>query len=239
MALKERLTADGSVFTSETDAEVIAHLIAAHYSDDLAEAVRAALRRARGPLRVRRDEPRRARGARRRAQGVPADHRPRRGRAVRRLGRAGVPRADARGAVPGERRDRRRCARTACRSRPPPASTSSAGSRRVDWDEETAEKGGFDTFMLKEIHEQADAVADTIFDRTARGDGVDLDEEGALDEAILAGVERIVDRRLRHRLPRRPDRPLRARGVGAGPGRDGHRLRVPLPQPGRRRAAIS
>ncbi len=62
----------------------------------------------------------------------------------------------------------------------------------VDWDEETAEKGGFETFMLKEIHEQADAVAETIADRTARGDGVDLAEQGALDEAILAGVERIV-----------------------------------------------
>jgi glucosamine--fructose-6-phosphate aminotransferase (isomerizing) len=62
----------------------------------------------------------------------------------------------------------------------------------VDWDEETAEKGGYETFMLKEIHEQADAVAETIADRTARGDGVDLDEEGALDEAILAGVKRVV-----------------------------------------------
>jgi glucosamine--fructose-6-phosphate aminotransferase (isomerizing) len=62
----------------------------------------------------------------------------------------------------------------------------------VDWDEETAEKGGFATFMLKEIHEQADAVADTIADRTARGDGIDLDEAGALDESILAGVTRIV-----------------------------------------------
>ena len=40
--------------------------------------------------------------------------------------------------------------------------------------------------MLKEIHEQADAVADTIADRTARGDGVDLDEQGALDERLLA-----------------------------------------------------
>ena len=61
----------------------------------------------------------------------------------------------------------------------------------VDWDEETAEKGGYETFMLKEIHEQADAVAETIADRTA-GAGVDLDEEGALDEAILADVKRIV-----------------------------------------------
>ena len=42
MELKERLAAAGSVFTSETDAEVIAHLIAEHYEDDLAAAVRAA-----------------------------------------------------------------------------------------------------------------------------------------------------------------------------------------------------
>jgi glucosamine--fructose-6-phosphate aminotransferase (isomerizing) len=62
----------------------------------------------------------------------------------------------------------------------------------VDWDEDTAEKGGYETFMLKEIHEQADAVAETIADRTARGTGVDLQEQGVLDEAILAGVKRIV-----------------------------------------------
>jgi glucosamine--fructose-6-phosphate aminotransferase (isomerizing) len=62
----------------------------------------------------------------------------------------------------------------------------------VDWDEETAEKGGFETFMLKEINEQADAVAEAIFDRTAREDGVDLQEQGALDEAIFDGVQRIV-----------------------------------------------
>ena len=52
--------------------------------------------------------------------------------------------------------------------------------------------------MLKEIHEQADAMAETIADRTARGDGVDLDDEGALDRRAAADVERIVDRRLRH-----------------------------------------
>jgi len=62
----------------------------------------------------------------------------------------------------------------------------------VDWDQETAEKGGFETFMLKEIHEQADAVADAIADRTARGDGVDLGEDGALDEALFADVQRVV-----------------------------------------------
>jgi glutamine---fructose-6-phosphate transaminase (isomerizing) len=62
----------------------------------------------------------------------------------------------------------------------------------IDWDEETAEKGGFETFMLKEIYEQADAVAETIADRTVRADGVDLDDVGALDEALLRDVKRIV-----------------------------------------------
>ena len=62
----------------------------------------------------------------------------------------------------------------------------------VDWDEETAEKGGYETFMLKEIHEQADAVAETIADRTVREDGVDLSDEGALDDEILVGARRII-----------------------------------------------
>src|SRR5205823_4302404 len=44
----------------------------------------------------------------------------------------------------------------------------------IDWDAETAEKQGFETFMLKEIHEQADAVAETIGERAARGVGIDL-----------------------------------------------------------------
>ena len=46
--------------------------------------------------------------------------------------------------------------------------------------------------MLKEIHEQADTIAETIADRSARGDGVDLDEEGALEDSMLAGARRIV-----------------------------------------------
>ena len=45
----------------------------------------------------------------------------------------------------------------------------SAPIETIDWDEETAEKGGYETFMLKEIHEQASALAETIGDRTARG----------------------------------------------------------------------
>ena len=43
--------------------------------------------------------------------------------------------------------------------------------------------------MLKEIHEQADAVAETIYDRTVRPDGVDLPE---IDDDLLRGCRRII-----------------------------------------------
>jgi glucosamine--fructose-6-phosphate aminotransferase (isomerizing) len=45
--------------------------------------------------------------------------------------------------------------------------------------------------MLKEIHEQADAVAETVADRTTRPDGVDLGE-AELDESLLEDVDRIL-----------------------------------------------
>jgi glucosamine--fructose-6-phosphate aminotransferase (isomerizing) len=60
----------------------------------------------------------------------------------------------------------------------------------VDWDEETAEKGGYETFMLKEIHEQPDAVAETLTGRAVREDGIDLADD--IDEDMLRNAKRIV-----------------------------------------------
>jgi glucosamine--fructose-6-phosphate aminotransferase (isomerizing) len=61
----------------------------------------------------------------------------------------------------------------------------------VEWDDDAAEKGGFETFMLKEIHEQPDAVAETIADRV-HGDVVDLGDLGGITDEFLRDVRRIV-----------------------------------------------
>jgi glutamine---fructose-6-phosphate transaminase (isomerizing) len=55
----------------------------------------------------------------------------------------------------------------------------------VDWDLGRAEKGGFETFMLKEIHEQPTAIRDTIRGRV-RGGVHRLDELRMSEEAIRA-----------------------------------------------------
>ncbi len=69
-------------------------------------------------------------------------------------------------------------------------------SEEVTWDADAAEKGGYETFMLKEIHEQADAVAETIADRLPGDEGVDLSDvdlsDVDLSDEFLRGVGRIV-----------------------------------------------
>jgi glucosamine--fructose-6-phosphate aminotransferase (isomerizing) len=191
MPLRERLLAEGCVFTSETDAEVIAHLIAAHYAGDLADAVRAAYAELHGHfafVAMSLDEPETLVGARRECQLVVG-----RGEEEQFLASA-VPAFLARTRTVQYLENGEIAVLTpdGVTITTPDGVPVERAVETVEWDEEAAEKGGFETFMLKEIHEQADAVAETIADRTARGDGVSLSEQGALDEALLAGVGRIV-----------------------------------------------
>ena len=55
----------------------------------------------------------------------------------------------------------------------------------IDWDMNAAEKGGYEHFMLKEIHEQPKAVKDTLTPRIKNGDVV-IEELGMTDEEIRA-----------------------------------------------------
>ena len=59
----------------------------------------------------------------------------------------------------------------------------------IEWDTEAAEKGGFEHFMMKEIHEQPAAVRDTLSPRLKDGK-IDLSEL-ALDEDAIRGIHRI------------------------------------------------
>jgi glutamine---fructose-6-phosphate transaminase (isomerizing) len=61
----------------------------------------------------------------------------------------------------------------------------------IDWDLETAQKGGYDDFMSKEIHEQPQAVADTLLDRRKADGRLHLDEL-RLDEDALSEVDKVV-----------------------------------------------
>ena len=61
---------------------------------------------------------------------------------------------------------------------------------RIEWDEDSAERGGYETFMLKEIYEQPEAVRETIGDRV-RGHELMLDALG-LTELEIQNLRRIV-----------------------------------------------
>ena len=189
--LRDELQAEGAQFTSETDAEVVAHLIARRYEGDLVEAVRRAYAELRGHyafVAMHADEPDVLVGARKEcplvvgvgdgenfiASAIPAFL-----SQTRRVGivnddelvvirRQGVDFLDA---VSGEPVTRE--------------------ITEVDWDDDAAEKGGYETFMLKEIYEQPDAVAETIYDRV-HDDQVDLGDLGSITDEFLAGVRRIV-----------------------------------------------
>jgi len=187
--LKKQLIEDGAEFTSETDTEVVAHLIASHYDGDIVEAVRLAYNDLRGHYSLvimHADEPDVIVGARKECPLV-----------------VGVGEGESfiASAIPAFMAETRRVqviengeivAITPEGTRFLDA-TGSAVEREVeevDWDEEAAEKSGYETFMLKEIYEQPDAVAETVGDRLAHG-RVELEGLGISDDE-LRELRRIV-----------------------------------------------
>jgi glucosamine--fructose-6-phosphate aminotransferase (isomerizing) len=192
VALKRRLQDMGAVFTSETDAEVIAHLVAHHCArGTLEEAVLAAFNELEGHFAfvvMRLDEPDTLVGVRKECPLV--------------VGR-GDGETFLASAIPAFLSETRQIqyiendeivviTADDVRFLGADGSEHERAVEEIDWDEETAEKGGFPTFMHTEIHEQADAIADAIADRTAPGTHVDLDDVGALDENMLRGIDRIL-----------------------------------------------
>jgi glucosamine--fructose-6-phosphate aminotransferase (isomerizing) len=188
--LRRELAAEGHHFSSETDAEIVAHLIERNYEGDLTAAVRASFAELRGHyafVAMHADEPGRLTGARRECPLV-----------------AGIGEGEAflASAIPAFLPETRSAVaiendEIVTIEADSVVITDATGTpvqravEEISWDEAAAEKDGYETFMLKEIHEQADAVAETITDRLPSDEGVDLSEL-ELDGELMRGLKRIV-----------------------------------------------
>ena len=189
-ALRSELEARGVTMASDTDTEVVAHLLASEYDGDLADAMRAVCRRLDGAftlVAVHADQPGVVVGARRNSPLVVG-----RGDGENFLGSdvaafiAHTRRAVELGQdqVVELRADRVEV--TTFSGEP-----AEVGEYEVDWDASAAEKGGYDHFMLKEIHEQPKAVADTLLGRFDDDGHLQLDEMRLSDDE-LRDVDKIV-----------------------------------------------
>jgi glucosamine--fructose-6-phosphate aminotransferase (isomerizing) len=188
MKLKEWLTAEGAVFTSQTDTEVIAHLINHFYSGDLLAAVMEAVERLEGSY----------------ALGVVCEKNPDTIVAARKDSPLVVGIGDGENLIASDipalleytrdvifLNDRE----IAVLTRDSVALYDEYGqpvtrdSFHVDWDVSQAEKGGYEHFMIKEIHEEPRVMAETFFPRYRNG-VIDLSEIG-IDEALVKSVNKV------------------------------------------------
>jgi glucosamine--fructose-6-phosphate aminotransferase (isomerizing) len=180
--LKDSLVADGHSFTSETDAEVVTHLIERHYSGDLVTAVSKTYAELEGHFAfvvIHREHPDMLVGARLQcplvvgigegemflASSIAAFLRETRRVQLIEDGEIVAITKDGANFLSVEDGPRER------------------EEFEVDWDDEAAEKHGYETFMLKEIYEQPQAVADTIGDRIRNG-RLELEDLGLTDLEI-------------------------------------------------------
>jgi glucosamine--fructose-6-phosphate aminotransferase (isomerizing) len=189
--LREELAAAGHILRSETDTETIAHLIESYYEGDLALAVRKTLARLEGSYAlaiVHADQPDMIVAARKDspliiglgegenivASDIPAVLEHTRNVLVLHDGEVAVVTA---GSVEVTDLD----------------GVPVVGSEVivVEWDLEAAEKGGYEDFMLKEIHEQPRALRETLLGRMGEGGEIQLSELQMSPEQV-ASVGRVL-----------------------------------------------
>jgi glucosamine--fructose-6-phosphate aminotransferase (isomerizing) len=194
LPIKERLAAEGHVFTSETDTEVIAHLIERHLGQTprLEEAVRRALGELKGSYAIvvlSKRTPDRLVAAKHGAGSV-----------VVGLGQgetylaSDIPAllAHTRDVVVLEDEDVAVVTRHGVEIADLQGAPVSRAPARILWDPILAEKGGYRHFMLKEIYEQPRAVADTLRGRVSPEGGTVVLPEIGLDPDVVAGLQRVV-----------------------------------------------
>ena len=190
--LKAELVAEGVEFLSQTDTEVAAHLLARAYAatGDLSEAMRTVARRLEGTftlLAVHAGAPDVVVGARHDSPLVVG------------LGDGENFLGSDVAAFIAQTREALELGQDQVVTLTPDAVTvtdfdgAPAVARRytVDWDAAAAEKGGFASFMDKEIHDQPHAVADTLLGRTDVAGNLVLDDL-RIEESVLRSIDKIV-----------------------------------------------
>ncbi|CAN5798632.1 glutamine--fructose-6-phosphate transaminase (isomerizing) [soil metagenome] len=187
--LKEELIEAGHTFTSATDSEVLAHLLEDMADVSLAEGVRRLMARVEGALAIvvmRASDPDLLVGARRQsplvvgkgrgenfvASDIPAFLEHTRDMVVLDDDRVVEVSADVITVTDLS------------------GDVVVAGERTVEWNMEAAEKNGYPTFMLKEIHEQPNAIADTLAGRLDTDGTVRL-RELDVDDRLLRAVDKV------------------------------------------------
>jgi glucosamine--fructose-6-phosphate aminotransferase (isomerizing) len=187
--LREALLAKGHTFTSETDAETVTHLVEDNYDGDLTEAVRLTFAELEGHFTfvvIHHDHPDLLVGARHQTPMVVG------------IGNGEMFLASNAAAFLRETRsvhfpddgDIVTVTPDGATFQRPDGTPVEHEAIELDWDDEGAEKGGYETFMLKEIYEQPESVAETIGDRVRHGTLV-LEGLG-MDEDQLRDLRRIV-----------------------------------------------
>ncbi len=187
--LSESLVSEGHTFSSETDAETVTHLIERYYEGDLVEAVRLAFAKLEGHFAfvvIHHDHPGLLVGARHQVPlvvGVGEDEMFLASNAAAFLRETRVVQFPSDGEIVAIRPE-------GAVFQDVEGAPLEHDVVELDWDDEGAEKGGFETFMLKEIYEQPEAVAETIGDRVRHGSLV-LEGLGMTDDE-LRDLRRIV-----------------------------------------------
>ncbi|GHF48473.1 glutamine--fructose-6-phosphate aminotransferase [isomerizing] [Kitasatospora xanthocidica] len=188
--LRAEIAERGHTLRSETDTEVVAHLLGEAYQGDLAEAMRVVCRQLEGAftlVAVHADAPDVVVGARRNSPLVVG-----RGEGENFLASdVAAFIAHTREAIElGQDQvvELRREGVTVTNFDGTPADVR---EYHVDWDASAAEKGGYDYFMLKEIAEQPKAVADTLLGRIGTDGRLTLDEL-RISDADLRSVDKVV-----------------------------------------------
>ncbi|GHG10062.1 glutamine--fructose-6-phosphate transaminase (isomerizing) [Streptomyces zaomyceticus] len=191
-ALREELAERGHDLASETDTEVVAHLVAEEFSSagDLAEAMRLVCRRLDGAftlVAVHADQPDVVVGARRNSPLVVGV-----GEGENFLASdVSAFIAHTRSAIELGQDQVVELTRDGVTVTHFDGTPADVRAFHVDWDASAAEKGGYDYFMLKEIAEQPKAVADTLLGRIDGSGRLSLDEV-RIPDAVLREADKVV-----------------------------------------------